>query len=89
MCLSGQGDNSDNSRRLIGVVVDHETPKATRGGIHNEEQWSCGCGHHTRAAFNQISQSAVYHRATISVSITCCGGSYGGGSEVLIVEGEK
>lgn len=35
--------------------------------------------------FNQISQSAVYKEDDISVSITVCGGSYGGGSEVLIV----
>ena len=36
-------------------------------------------------AFNQISQSAVYQETDISVSITVCGGSYGGGSEVLVV----
>ena len=36
-------------------------------------------------AFNQISQSAVYKQSEISVSVTVCGGSYGGGSEVLIV----
>ena len=35
--------------------------------------------------FNQISQSAVYKADDISVSLTVCGGSYGGGSEVLIV----
>ena len=35
--------------------------------------------------FNQISQSAGYKEDDISVSITCCGGSYGGGSEVLVV----
>ena len=29
--------------------------------------------------FNQISQSAVYREADISVSITVCGGTYGGG----------
>lgn len=29
--------------------------------------------------FNQISQSAVYKRDDISVSLTVCGGSYGGG----------
>ena len=38
-----------------------------------------------RKAFNQISQSAIYREDNISVSVTCCGGSYGGGSEVLIV----
>ena len=36
-------------------------------------------------AFNQLSQSAVYRSDEVSVSLTCCGGSYGGGSEVLIV----
>lgn len=40
-------------------------------------------------AFNQISQSALYKQDDISVSITVCGGSYGGGSEVLIVEREE
>lgn len=35
--------------------------------------------------FNQISQSAVYRQDETSVSITCCGGSYGGGSETLVV----
>ena len=37
--------------------------------------------------YNHISQSAVYREDDISVSITVCGGSYGGGSEVLVVEG--
>lgn len=36
--------------------------------------------------FNQLSQSAVYRADDISVSVTVCGGSYGGGSEVLIIE---
>lgn len=36
--------------------------------------------------FNQISQSAVYREDDISVSLTVCGGSYGGGSEVLILQ---
>jgi hypothetical protein len=35
--------------------------------------------------YNQVSQSAVYREDDISVSITVCGGSYGGGSEVLVV----
>ena len=35
--------------------------------------------------FNQTSQSAVYRKDDISVSLTVCGGSYGGGSEVLVV----
>lgn len=35
--------------------------------------------------FNQVSQSAVYCEDDIAVSTTVCGGSYGGGSEVLIV----
>lgn len=39
--------------------------------------------------FNQISQSAGYAEDNVSVSITVCGGSYGGGSEVLIVEVEE
>lgn len=30
--------------------------------------------------FNQISQSAVYKQDDISVSLTVCGGSYGGGA---------
>ena len=34
--------------------------------------------------FNQISQSAAYRQDEISVSLTVCGGSYGGGSEVLV-----
>lgn len=29
-------------------------------------------------AFNQLSQSAVYKEDDLSVSLTCCGGSYGG-----------
>ena len=37
-------------------------------------------------AFNQISQSAVYKEDDVSVSLTVCGGSYGGGSEVIVVE---
>ena len=36
--------------------------------------------------FNQISQSTVYREDTVSVSITVCGGSYGGGSEVLVID---
>ena len=43
-------------------------------------------------AFNQLSQSAVYKEDDVSVSITVCGGSYGGGSETLIIgegDGEK
>ena len=35
--------------------------------------------------FNQISQSAGYKEDVTSVSLTVCGGSYGGGSEVLVV----
>lgn len=34
--------------------------------------------------FNQLSQSAVYKKDDVSVSLTCCGGSYGGGSECLV-----
>lgn len=30
-------------------------------------------------AFNQISQSADYRADDVSVSLTVCGGSYGGG----------
>jgi hypothetical protein len=41
---------------------------------------------HRKQAFNQISQSAVYAASETSVSITVCGGSCGGGSEVLVVE---
>lgn len=36
--------------------------------------------------FNQISQSAIYRRDDVAVSLTVCGGSYGGGSEVLILQ---
>ena len=36
--------------------------------------------------FNQISQSAVYRKDEVTVSLTVCGGSYGGGSEVLVVD---
>lgn len=39
-----------------------------------------------RTAYNQISQSAVYREDETTVSLTVCGGSYGGGSETLIVE---
>lgn len=31
-----------------------------------------------KKTFNQISQSAVYKEDDISVSLTVCGGSYGG-----------
>lgn len=34
--------------------------------------------------YNQISQSAAYKQDNISVSLTVCGGSYGGGSETLV-----
>lgn len=42
--------------------------------------------HHVPCAlsFNQLSQSAVYKQDDISVALTCCGGSYGGGSECLV-----
>ena len=33
-----------------------------------------------KKCFNQVSQSAVYREDTKSVSLTCCGGSYGGGA---------
>lgn len=36
--------------------------------------------------FNQISQSAGYKQDETSVNLTVCGGTYGGGSEVLVVE---
>ena len=39
--------------------------------------------------FNQLSQSAVYREDEISVSVTVCGGSYGGGSEVLVIESNQ
>lgn len=44
---------------------------------------------HGQTAFNQISQSAIYKEDEVSVSVTVKGGSYGGGSEVLIVEYER
>lgn len=37
-------------------------------------------------SYNQISQSAIYREDEISVSVTVCGGSYGGGSEVLVLQ---
>lgn len=37
-------------------------------------------------AYNQLSQSSVYKEDDISVSLTVCGGTYDGGSEVLVVE---
>ena len=37
-------------------------------------------------AYNQISQSAGYSEDEVSVSVTVCGGSYGGGSEVLVLQ---
>lgn len=40
-------------------------------------------------AFNQISQSAVYREDEKTVSLTVCGGSYGGGSETLVVAEDK
>ena len=36
--------------------------------------------------YNQLSQSAVYREDEIAVSLTVCGGSYGGGTEVILVE---
>ena len=36
--------------------------------------------------YNQISQSAGYREDDVSVNLTVCGGSYGGGSEVLVIE---
>lgn len=39
-----------------------------------------------KKTFNQISQSAGYIEDDVSVSLTVCGGSYGGGSEVLVVD---
>lgn len=37
-------------------------------------------------SYNQISQSAIYKEDDVSVSVTVCGGSYGGGSEVLVIQ---
>lgn len=37
-------------------------------------------------SYNQISQSAIYKEDDVSVSVTVCGGSYGGGSEVLVLQ---
>ena len=36
-----------------------------------------------KKCFNQVSQSAVYREDTKSVSLTCCGGSYGGAASAL------
>lgn len=47
-------------------------------------QWN-GRGQHA-SCFNQVSQSAGYKQDTKSVSLTVCGGSYGGGSECLVVD---
>lgn len=38
-----------------------------------------------RRAFNQLSQSAIYKEDDKTVTLSVCGGSYGGGSECLIV----
>ena len=35
--------------------------------------------------FNQISQSAGYKADDVAATLTVCGGSYGGGSETLVV----
>ena len=43
----------------------------------------------SKKTFNQISQSGVYRESDIAASVTVCGGSYGGGSEVLVVEDDK
>lgn len=40
----------------------------------------------TKRTFNQLSQSGVYKEDDIAVTLTVCGGTYGGGSEVLVVE---
>lgn len=40
----------------------------------------------TKKAFNQLSHSAVYREDETSVSLTVCGGTYGGGSEVLVLQ---
>ena len=43
-----------------------------------------------RKTFNQLSQSSVYKQDDISVCLSVCGGTYGGGSEVLVViDGES
>lgn len=44
-----------------------------------------GRGQHA-SCFNQVSQSAGYKQDTKSVSLAVCGGSYGGGSECLVVD---
>lgn len=36
--------------------------------------------------FNQMSHSGVYKGDDVSVTITVLGGTYGGGSEVLVIE---
>lgn len=40
-----------------------------------------------RKTFNQISQSSIYREDDVAVGITCCGGTYGVGSIVLVVSG--
>lgn len=37
-------------------------------------------------AYNQISQSSVYKQSETATTITVCGGTYGGGSEVLVID---
>ena len=39
-----------------------------------------------KKTFNQLSQSGVYKEDDIAVTLTVCGGTYGGGREVLVVE---
>jgi len=58
-----------------------------RGGREREiVYWVAETDDMEEKTFNQISQSAVYVQDDKSVSLTVCGGSYGGGSEVLVLQ---
>lgn len=39
--------------------------------------------------FNQLSQSAAYREDEISVSVTVCGGSYGGAAKCLLYKDDS
>lgn len=60
----------------VGATRASRTEQADCNGMRNR-------------CFNQLSQSAVYKEDDVSVSVTVCGGSYGGGSEVLVIESNQ
>ena len=65
-------------RRFSDVIVrDTDVAPTLEAGGAREETIS-QCFFMKQMTFNQISQSAVYREDDISVSLTVCGGSYGG-----------